>query len=100
MPGIVADRYGDLVILQLLTQGTHVADVRAVAVDIFREMLEPETIVERPDARIRELEQLDAPSMEPLYARNAEKPMLATVFALNGLKFLFHQTRDKRLGHF
>jgi 23S rRNA (cytosine1962-C5)-methyltransferase len=31
LPGIVADRYGELVILQLLTQGTHVADVRAVA---------------------------------------------------------------------
>lgn len=100
LPGIVADRYGDLIILQLLTQGTHVSDVRAVAVDVFREMLGPETIVERPDARIRELEQLPAASMEPLYARNAEKPLLAMVFKLNGLQFHFDANAGQKTGAF
>ncbi len=100
LPGIVADRYGELVILQLLTQGTHIADVRAVAVDVFREMLEPETILERPDARIRELEQLEAPSTEPLYARKAEKPMLATVFELNGLHFHYDGNAGQKTGAF
>jgi 23S rRNA (cytosine1962-C5)-methyltransferase len=100
LPGIVADRYGELVILQLLTQGTHVADLRAIAVDIFREMLQPETILERPDARIRELEQLSAPSTEPLYARNAEKPMLSTVFELNGLHFHFDANAGQKTGAF
>jgi 23S rRNA (cytosine1962-C5)-methyltransferase len=100
LPGIVADRYGDLVILQLLTQGTHAEDVRAVAVDVFREMLEPETILERPDARIRELEQLQAPSMEPLYAREFENPTLATVFELNGLYFHFDANAGQKTGAF
>jgi 23S rRNA (cytosine1962-C5)-methyltransferase len=100
LPGIVADRYGDLIILQLLTQGTHVSDVRAAAVDAFREILKPETILERPDARIRELEELSAPSMEPLYARNAEKPMLATVFKLNGLQFHFDANAGQKTGAF
>jgi 23S rRNA (cytosine1962-C5)-methyltransferase len=100
LPGIVADRYGDLVILQLLTQGTHAADVRAVAVDVFREMLKPETILERPDARIRELEQLETPSTEPLYMRNAEKPMLATIFELNGLHFHFDANAGQKTGAF
>ena len=100
LPGMVADRYGELVILQLLTQGMHVADVRTVAVDIFREMLEPETILERPDARIRELEQLEAPSTEPLYSRNSEKPMLATVFELNGLRFHFDANAGQKTGAF
>ncbi len=100
LPGIVADRYGELVILQLLTQGTHVADVRSVVVDVFREMLQPEAILERPDARIRELEQLSAPSTEPLYARNAEKPMLATVFELNGLHFHFDANAGQKTGAF
>lgn len=100
LPGMVADRYGDLVILQLLTQGTHFADVRAVAVDVFREMLDPETILERPDARIRELEQLSAPSAEPLYARNAEKPMMATIFELNGLHFHFDANTGQKTGAF
>jgi 23S rRNA (cytosine1962-C5)-methyltransferase len=100
LPGIVADRYGELLILQLLTQGTHVADVRAVAVDVFREMLQPETILERPDARIRELEQLSAPSTEPLYARNAEKPILSTVFEVNGLHFHFDANAGQKTGAF
>ena len=100
LPGIVADRYGEMVILQLLTQGTNAADVRALAVDVFREMLQPETILERPDARIRELEQLEAPSAEPLYSRNAEKPMLATVFALNGLQFYYDANAGQKTGAF
>ncbi|MGC1872096.1 MAG: class I SAM-dependent rRNA methyltransferase [Acidobacteriaceae bacterium] len=100
LPGIVADRYGELVILQLLTQGANVADVRAVAVDVFRDMLNPETIVERPDARIRELEQLQAPSTEPLYSRTAEKPMLATIFELNGLRFHFDANAGQKTGAF
>jgi 23S rRNA (cytosine1962-C5)-methyltransferase len=100
LPGIVADRYGDLIILQFLTQGTHVADVRAVAVDVFRELLDPEAIVERPDPRIRELEQLSATSTEPLYARNAEKPMLGTVFELNGLQFHFDANAGQKTGAF
>jgi 23S rRNA (cytosine1962-C5)-methyltransferase len=100
LPGIVADRYGELIILQLLTQGTHAADVRAVAVDVFREMLNPETILERPDARIRELEQLSAAPAEPLYSRNKERPVLATVFELNGLHFQFDANAGQKTGAF
>ena len=37
LPGIVADRYGDLVILQLLTQGTAQDDVRWVLGEVVRE---------------------------------------------------------------
>ena len=68
LPGIVADRYHDLVILQLLTQGTAQDDVRAVLTEVIRERLAPKTIVERPDPKIRELEQLAAPSAGPLYS--------------------------------
>ena len=100
LPGIVADLYVELVILQLLAQATHVEDVRAVAVDVFREMLEPETILERPDARIRELEQLKAPSTEPLHARNGGNPSLATVFDLNGLHFHFDVNAGQKTGAF
>src|SRR5580704_2711470 len=52
LPGIVADRYHDLVILQLLTQGTAQDDVRAVLTEVIRERLVPKTIVERPDPKI------------------------------------------------
>jgi 23S rRNA (cytosine1962-C5)-methyltransferase len=60
LPGIIADRYNDLVLIQLLTQGTAQDDVRAVLTDTLREGLASAslTLWERPDPRIRELEQL------------------------------------------
>ncbi len=100
LPGIVVDRYGELVILQLLTQGTHADDVRKTVVDLVREMLAPETILERPDARIRELEQLSAPSAAPLYVNDVTAPKLATIFELNGLRFHFDANSGQKTGAF
>ena len=59
----------DLVLLQLLTQGTAQDDVRAVVVEALREEFAGAelTIWERPDVRIRELEQLAAPAPGPLF---------------------------------
>jgi 23S rRNA (cytosine1962-C5)-methyltransferase len=100
LPGIVVDRYGELVILQLLAQGTDFDDVRGIVVEVVREMIAPETIVERPDARIRELEQLTAPPAAPLFAKNAEAPKLTTVFKLNGLRFHFDANAGQKTGAF
>ncbi|HET9087304.1 MAG TPA: class I SAM-dependent rRNA methyltransferase [Acidobacteriaceae bacterium] len=100
LPGIVLDGYGELVILQLLTQGTHCDDIRAVVVQVVREMLAPKTIVERPDARIRELEQLSAPTSEPLYAAHGTPPLVATLFKLNGLRFHFDANAGQKTGAF
>jgi 23S rRNA (cytosine1962-C5)-methyltransferase len=78
LPGIVADRYHDLVILQLLTQGTAQDDVREVLTEVIRERLGPKAIVERPDPKIRELEQLAAPSAGQLYS-SSDSPLLMTL---------------------
>ena len=67
LPGLVVDKYGELVILQLLTKGLDSAATRAVCVRVLREELSPAVILERPDARVRELEGLAAPSAEPLF---------------------------------
>ena len=72
LPGLVADKYGELVILQLLTKGLDSAAVRETCVSVLREELAPAAILERPDPRVRELEGLAAPSAEPLYV--AERP--------------------------
>src|ERR1700733_13417288 len=78
LPGIVADRYNDLVILQLLTQGTAQDDVRQTLTQIFREHLHSDTggitLWERPDPRIRELEQLAPPTPGPLHANDHSSP--------------------------
>jgi 23S rRNA (cytosine1962-C5)-methyltransferase len=99
LPGIVADRYNDLMILQLLTQGTAQDDLREVLRDVLVERLAPATIVERPDPRVRELEELTAPSPGPLYS-SADEAKLATVFQLNGLSFHFDAEAGQKTGAF
>ena len=104
LPGIVADRYNDLVILQLLTQGTAQEDVRRMVAETVGEKLQAEvgrlTVWERPDPKIRELEQLSAPSPEPLYARGEEAASLMTVFTINGLRFHFDAGSGQKTGAF
>ena len=90
LPGIVADKYNDLVILQLLTQGTAQDDLRQLVTQTLTGRLKLATVVERPDPRVRELEQLAAPSPEPLFAHDAKQ--LAAVFTINGLRFHFDAT--------
>jgi 23S rRNA (cytosine1962-C5)-methyltransferase len=99
LPGIVADRYNDLVILQLLTQGTAQDDVRAVLTEVIRERLNPATIIERPDPKIRELEQLAAPAPEPLYSRG-DLLQLTSVFTINGLRFHYDAGSGQKTGAF
>ena len=102
LPGIVADRYGALVIVQLLTQGTAREDVRAALAEALREALSPGgealTVWERPDARIRELEELAASPESPLLVVGQE--VGATEFLLNGLRFGYDAGAGQKTGAF
>jgi 23S rRNA (cytosine1962-C5)-methyltransferase len=100
LPGIVADRYNDLVILQLLTQGTAQEDLREMLAATLREHLSGSltAIVERPDPRIRELEELAAPSTAPLWSQDAAN--LTTVFTINGVRFHYDATSGQKTGAF
>ena len=98
LPGLVADKYGELVILQLLTKGLDSAAVRESCVRVLREELSPAAILERPDPRVRELEGLAAPSSEPLYAAGAAD--LSTEFRLNGLLFQYDANSGQKTGAF
>lgn len=100
LPGIVADRYNDLVILQLLTQGTAQDDVRRVLTEAIGERLRPATIIERPDPKVRELEQLAAPSPAPLYSTISDAPQLTTIFTINGLRFHYDASAGQKTGAF
>jgi 23S rRNA (cytosine1962-C5)-methyltransferase len=99
LPGIVADRYNDLVVLQLLTQGTAQDDVRVAVVEaLVAGYGEDISVWERPDARVRELERLSAPEVGALYGgHNANA---ATVFSINGLRFNFDAGSGQKTGAF
>jgi len=99
LPGVIADKYADLIILQLLTKALDNEAVRIVAASVLKDALNPSVIVERPDARIRELEQLDVPlDAAPLYVR--DELNLQTLFLLNGLKFHYDAGAGQKTGAF
>ncbi len=100
LPGIVADRYDGIVVVQLLTQGTAQDDVRQVLVDVLSSQPWIDTIVERPDGRMRELEHLPPAPETPLYLRNSGEPALNTIFTINGLRFHFDSTAGQKTGAF
>lgn len=110
LPGIVVDRYADLVVVQLLTQGTAQDDVRDVLAEGLRLELafngEPLTIWERADPRIRALEQLAPPSKDLLFTNVGEGEAegspapTSTAFALNGLRFSYDAAAGQKTGAF
>ncbi|MGB6742914.1 MAG: class I SAM-dependent rRNA methyltransferase [Terracidiphilus sp.] len=100
LPGVIADKYGDLVILQLLAKGLDSAKVRETCVDVLRSTLAPAAILERPDPRIRELEGLSAPSAEPLWLADPNAPRASTQFHLNGLVFHYDANAGQKTGAF
>ncbi len=100
LPGIIADKYGDLIILQLLTKGLDRGVVRETCVRVIRDLVKPAAILERPDPRIRELEGLNAPSAEPLWLADPKKPKAGTQFHLNGLVFHYDANAGQKTGAF
>jgi len=81
LPGLIVDRYNDVVTLQILTQAMDAAPVREAILQTLRneEDLQPAGIVERVDARIRELEQLPPLSSRLLWGEKS-----STVIHMNG----------------
>jgi len=100
LPGLVADKYGNLVILQLLAKGLDSAAVRETCVRVLREELSPAAILERPDPRMRELEGLGAPNLEPLFAAEGAALAASTQFHLNGLLFQYDADSGQKTGAF
>src|SRR6476661_2508058 len=60
IPGLVVDRYNDVISLQILTQAWDRPERREAIVAALREFTGVENIIERVDDRIRTLEQLPA----------------------------------------
>ncbi len=79
LPGLIVDRYNDVVTLQILTQAMDAAPVREAVLQTLCEELQPAGIVERVDARIRGLEQLPPLSSRLLWGEKS-----STVINMNG----------------
>jgi len=94
LPGLIVDRYNDLLSLQILTQAMDSEAVRATVLSELKS-LNPASIVERIDPKIRELEQLPA---RPSGMLEGEKT--TTVFTMNGVQFHFDALQGQKTGAF
>jgi len=56
LPSLIVDRYNDVLVLQTLSQGTDA--LKATLTEILIEEFSPRAVIERNDARVRELEGL------------------------------------------
>ena len=57
LPSLIVDTYDDVLVMQTLSQGTE--QLKSTLAELLGEEFTPRTIVERNDARVRELEGLD-----------------------------------------
>jgi len=99
LPGLVIDKYADLIIVQLLVKGLDSDAARRSCVRVLRDELAPAAILERPDPRVRELEGLAAPSSKPLFVREVGA-RVSTEFRLNGLLFYYDANAGQKTGAF
>jgi 23S rRNA (cytosine1962-C5)-methyltransferase len=95
LPGLIVDRYNDVVSLQILTQAMDAAPVRPAIIRTLREELQPAGIVERVEARIRELEQLP-----PLESGLRWGDKSSTEFRMNGVGFHYDGLEGQKTGAF
>jgi 23S rRNA (cytosine1962-C5)-methyltransferase len=103
LPGLIADKYNDLVVLQLLSQGMDTAEIRAAFLDVVLAEVKPRVVFERSDPRIQELEELAPASAEPLFvdeSRDSPSTSHSTIFQLNGLSFHYDVDSGQKTGAF
>jgi 23S rRNA (cytosine1962-C5)-methyltransferase len=123
LPGLIADRYHDVLSFQVLTQAMDLPEMRETFVRELRRAFDPAVIVERVDARVRQLEQLPEKENEVVFldprrrggtpsspssevrapgapARPLDGSALTTEFEMNGIRFLFDPLAGQKTGAF
>jgi 23S rRNA (cytosine1962-C5)-methyltransferase len=95
LPGLIVDRYNDILSMQILTQAMDADAVRKVLTSELTERLHPASIVERVDPRVRQLEDLP-----PRLSGLVEGEKTSTIFTMNGVQFHFDALEGQKTGAF
>ena len=93
LPSLIVDRYADVLVLQTLSQGTDA--LKSMFVELLVEEFNPRAIVERNDARVRELEGLPLINATVYGAAPEELETLQ-----HGLRFLVAPSGGQKTGSF
>ena len=95
LPGLIVDRYNDILSLQVLTQAMHGDAVRQTVTSALAEQFKPAAILERVDERVRELEELPP---RPSGLLMGEKT--STMYSMNGVRFHYAGLEGQKTGAF
>lgn len=95
LPGLIVDKYNDVLSLQALTQAMDRGDVREVILKELVNQLAPAGVVESVDPRIRKLESLPPREESLLHGTKQD-----TTFHLNGVRFHYHGLGGQKTGAF
>ena len=95
LPGLIVDRYNDVLSLQILTQGMDANPVRETVISALGDHLHAASMVERTDPRVRDLESLPPRLSALLYGQKS-----ATTFTMNGVRFHFQALEGQKTGAF
>ena len=95
LPGLILDKYNDVLTMQALTQAFDRQDLRQTVLDAIAEHFPEASVIERVDAHIRELEQL--PPRESQLVRGEQS---STIFTMNDVRFHFDGLGGQKTGAF
>jgi 23S rRNA (cytosine1962-C5)-methyltransferase len=95
LPGLIVDRYNDILSLQILTQAMDSAVVRDTLISELTAHLDLASIVERADPRVRQLEELP-----PRTSGLVQGEKTSTIVAMNGVQFHFDALEGQKTGAF
>ena len=95
LPGLILDKYNDVLSMQALTQAFDRQDLRQTVLDAIGEHFPQASVVERVDGHIRELEQL--PPRESQLVRGERS---STIFTMSGVRFHFDGLGGQKTGAF
>src|SRR3954469_1326827 len=95
LPGLIVDRYNDILSLQILTQAFDADAVRETVTSELVNQLSPASVIERVDPRVRELE-----ALPPRASGLMHGDKTATTFTMNGVQFHFDAFEGQKTGAF
>ncbi|MFZ0312068.1 MAG: class I SAM-dependent rRNA methyltransferase [Candidatus Korobacteraceae bacterium] len=95
LPGLIVDKYNDVLAMQALTQAFDRDDLRQVVLDSLVEHFPGASVLERVDAHIRKLEELPPRDSQILRGERS-----STVFTLNRVRFHYDALSGQKTGAF
>lgn len=95
LPGLIVDRYNDILSVQILTQAMDANLVRETVISELTQHVNPAAIAERIDSRVRQLE-----ALPPRASSVLQGAKTSTTITMNKVKFQYEVLEGQKTGAF